>query len=252
LIHAALCLDSGELPEHGRIGVLPKDPKEAGQLGEIQLMVRRDRTARLSGVPRACVIATKASYRKAYQYALYKHLLSHQIVPVERESLDPAEWAFGPAVSSVAGYHVSCAYAIIAAYSVLEELSLELRASRDNPSMIRGEWNPAVKSELESRLRTSGINMTEKIIWHLRGTPTRIERRRRVGASGKAPWAYREIRDRMVDLIDAIAYSSWLRSRISSHRLGEVAKSLTQYDVANVQGLARRLLLERLGCWRRS
>jgi hypothetical protein len=249
LIYAAMCLDWGEQPEFGRREVLPADPEEAKQLGELALMVRREKTAQIFGVPRACVIATKASRRKVYQYALHKYLLSHHVMPLDSRLLDPARWERGPAVSSAAGHHVSCAYAIIAAYSVLEELALELRASKDKPSMIRGKWNPVVKNELESRLRASGIDLSETIIWHLRGIPTRIERRRGVGESGKAPWAYGEIRDRMVNVVDAIAYASWLRSRVSSHRLGEAARSLTHYDVANVQHLARRLRLETLGCW---
>lgn len=58
------------------------------------------------------------------------------------------------------------------------------------------------------------------------------------------------MRDVYVEVIDGIAYASWLRSSISAHRLPRLARSLTTYDVANVQHLARRLLLEVLGFWR--
>ena len=55
--------------------------------------------------------------------------------------------------------------------------------------------------------------------------------------------------DIYVKLIDAIAYASWLRSSVSAHRISRLSKSLTVYDVANIQHLARRLLLETLGFW---
>lgn len=45
---------------------------------------------------------------------------------------------------------------------------------------------------------------------------------------------------------DAIARASYLRSRVSSHKLGRSAAILTALDVANVQLLACRLLLEHL------
>ena len=50
--------------------------------------------------------------------------------------------------------------------------------------------------------------------------------------------------DGWMDIVDAIACASWLRSKVASHRLGELATSLSPYDVENVQGLATRLLLE--------
>ena len=86
--------------------------------------------------------------------------------------------------------------------------------------------------------------------WHLRDTPTIIERTRRPSIIRKTEWSGFKVRDSYIEIIDAIAYASWLRSRISSHRLSNLAKSLTIYDVANVQHLSRRLLLERLGFWR--
>jgi len=42
---------------------------------------------------------------------------------------------------------------------------------------------------------------------------------------------------------------SWLRSKVAAHRLGNLARSLTKYDVHNAQTTARRLLLGHLGFW---
>lgn len=146
--------------------------------------------------------------------------------------------------------HVFNANAITSAYSVLEELSFDVRASSGVPSRIDGRWNPLVKDDLKERLTNAGINITEPILWHLRETPTRIERMRRPPTLGKCEWAGYRVRDQYLDVIEAIAYASWLRSKISAHRASLLTRSLTVYDVANVQHLSRRLLLEALGFWR--
>ena len=59
------------------------------------------------------------------------------------------------------------------------------------------------------------------------------------------------MRDVFVEVVDAIAHVSWLRSRVAAHRMDEsLVKVLSQYEVANAQFLARRLLLEKMGFWR--
>jgi hypothetical protein len=107
-----------------------------------------------------------------------------------------------------------------------------------------------VRRELEKRLMRAGIDTAEPLLWLLRDTPTRIERKKPPPRTSQAPWASVKIRDIEMDLLDAISYASWLRSKISAHRLPDVAGSLNWYDVANVQHLARRLTLERLRAWR--
>ena len=49
------------------------------------------------------------------------------------------------------------------------------------------------------------------------------------------------------DLVDAISYASWLRSKVASHNTKALTRGLSPYDVVNVQHLARRLLIEVLG-----
>jgi hypothetical protein len=132
----------------------------------------------------------------------------------------------------------------------LEELSVQIRADKDKPSTIGGQWNPEVKQELETRLKEAGIELSESFLWIQRDTPTRIERTRAPRTQSLAGWAGLKVRDRDLALVDAIAYTSWLRSRVSAHKLGELSASLTYYDVLNAQHVARRLLLERLGFWR--
>lgn len=59
------------------------------------------------------------------------------------------------------------------------------------------------------------------------------------------------MRDGQMHVSDGIAYASFLRSSIAAHGSGEknYLRVLSVYDVANVQFLARRLLLESLGYW---
>lgn len=251
MIYASDCLLDAELPPFRQTVVRPLDPdsreigsREQGEVG------RRGNILCKPALPLACMIAVKASFKKAYQYALFKHLLSHQILSIPFIELDPWYWWPNRFVSNSTEYHVRCAYAIILAYSVLEELSLDLRASREKPGKINGEWNPEVKHELESRLKQAGINLSETFTWIRRDTPTRIERVKPIRLESRAEWAGWKVRDCEIAVIDAIAHVSWLRSRISAHRLGKLAGSLNYYDVTNAQHLARRLLLETLGFWR--
>ena len=172
-------------------------------------------------------------------------------MPLEHLYLDPqGGWEPGKTITISAKAHVFYANAIIQAYSVIEELSLEIRASNKKPSLVDGIWNPDVKNNLEGRLTSAVIDLSEDLLWNLRETPTKIERKRKPPALKKAEWASYEVRDVYIKIIDAIAYASWLRSTISSHKLSKLAKSLTIYDAANVQHLARRLLPETLGFWR--
>jgi hypothetical protein len=73
-------------------------------------------------------------------------------------------------------YGVAFAYAIILAYSVLEQLKLEIRASGKRPRNIKDAWNPVVREDLEKRLREAGTDITEQFAWMVRGKKTLIER----------------------------------------------------------------------------
>lgn len=202
-------------------------------------------------IPRACLVASTASFSRQWCYALHKFLLSTQIYSPDVRSLDPSEGVHHR-LSAFEEDHVRFAYSVVTAYSVIEELGLEVRATSETPARLPdGEWNPIVRNDLQSRLQRARIDFREKTLWHLRSTPTRIERKRKPKSKSKPRWARGAVRDCEVEMIDAIADASWLRSRISSHRFSQYVTSLSVYDVANVQHLARRLLLETLGQWRR-
>jgi hypothetical protein len=153
-------------------------------------------------------------------------------------------------ISSFPDDHVMFSHAIISAYSVLEDLGLELRASPTRPSRLNGNWNPVVRQDLDQRLARAGVDLGEKLLWTVRGPKRRIERRRPMPEATKASWSGWFVRDSEFAIADAIANADWLRDRVASHAAKELTRALSPYDVVNVQHLARRLLLESLGFWR--
>ncbi len=201
----------------------------------------------------SCQIVCKASFKKAYYNALFKYQLGNYLYSINTVELDLTR-SFYYKLSRFASDYTRSAYAIIAFYSVIEELKLEVKADSDNPSFIDGNWNPRVKEDLEKRLMRAGINIEEPFSWSLRSTPTKIERElRRQGrlrAIKKSSWAKRNVRDSEVSLVNAILLASNLRSKISSHKFTKLVESLSIYDVSNANFLARRLLLESLGFWK--
>ena len=185
---------------------------------ELKIKTRNSRNAPFfqassEELPKACMIAAKASLRRKYAYALHKFLLSTQLFCMDVQSLDPSIPNFE--LSIFHDDHVRFAYAIVLAYSVIEELGIEMRASSAKPSKLSdGTWNPEVKTCLEGRLHQCGIRYDKVFNWMKRGTPTRIERKLPARSMAKQPWARGRVRDVTLPLIDAIASASWLRSKI--------------------------------------
>jgi hypothetical protein len=202
------------------------------------------------GLLDACELANRVSRTRSLTYALHKLALSYQSSSPHMMDLHPGQSPrlFGIHTDSI--YHVYLANAITLAYSAIEELGLEIRASQKNPSkMPDGTWNPVVKADLEARLQRSGIDISSTTIWTLRGPKTRIENIRPPPSAGKPSWSRGSVRDVNIQLIDALALASWLRSGITTHRFTNTARSLTVYDAHNVQSLARFLIMEKFGFW---
>jgi hypothetical protein len=136
---------------------------------------------------------------------------------------------------------------------VLEELEFNVDASGKKPASINGQWNPVVKQDLEDHLKGAGIDLSKRVHWMVRGGKSRLEAKRPKYVYTKStptPWTRWDIRDLHVEVVDAIGHASWLRSKVSSHRVQrKLVRMLSAYEVANIQHLARRLLLEKLGYW---
>ena len=254
LVHAArLILDGSNLLSHlypGEHAPLYAAGVEVATGNGEDLDFPRHATVVTPSIPLACLVAARASRRLKYVYAMAKLRLSLETFSLPHVELDPHHSPNIPK-SPLPEDQVRCAFAIVTAYSCIEELGFEVRASEKNPAKIGGAWNPTVKGDLESRLRVGGISLGEKALWTLRGPRTLIEKRRVPEIVHKASWTKYQVRDGMMEVIDAINYVSFLRSKISAHRADRrLIRVLSVYDVANAQHLARRLLLETMRFWR--
>jgi hypothetical protein len=199
-----------------------------------------------SGFPIVLRLAGKASHRRKLQYAIVKLYLSVRHCCVH--DMDYAE-ARHVGITSSAFAHVSLATALFLAYSAIEELGFEPRgASRERPLIKNNVWDAGLRRNLEDRLKKGRINLNETILWMKRYKPTRVGRIATPPGSG-ARWGFGPMRDEEVNIVEAIAVASRLRSRITAHGLPDIARSLTIYDVGNVQQLTRRLILESCGMW---
>ena len=245
LLFAAMLLQEAQSLVHEHVIALPEDSEELESLSRLD-RYREVNFSYQHGVCEAAALAAKLSHRRKWRYAAAKYWISHRICSIPWMETHPAEGRrYG--VELDPANHVLFAQAIIAGYSVIEELGFEVRASDKTPSKINGKWNPVVRQDLENRLRQGGIDISDDEVWIRRGTPTIVEREGPPLSGAKPSWAVGEVRDRRVSVVDAISHASWLRSRVSSHRLSRRVASLTIYDVQNVQMLARRLLLETTG-----
>lgn len=250
-IWAALHLLNGpEFSECSRI--LPARPIASDEIDPDDLTLLKKQEMSTTGIGLACFLAARASHDVALGYALELFQFSQRIHSTHIMDMEPHHSPIVPP-SPHKEDHIRLAYAIISAYAAIETLELELRASEKNPSRLaNGDWNPSVRADLETRLLKSHVDMTEPALWELRGQSGLEHARPLTGVTGKAPWADGEVRDTQIELVDAIARASWLRSKVSSHKMPPLAAELTIYDVSNVQYVARRLLLSVLGHWRRA
>lgn len=237
-------LESGEHPQ-----IWPMGGPEKDEFGD-DLRVGRHQITTVH-LPFACMVAAKASFKLEYVYALAKLRVSFELASVPLMDLDPTHAENIPK-SPFPEDHVRMAHALIAAWSCVEELGFDVRASAQKPSKLPdGTWNPHVKADLERRLRKGGVNLAESFPWNLRGPRTRIERKRPPEVFTRAEWARWNVRDGEMQIVDALNYVSYMRSSIATHKSDkQMVRVLTVYDVVNAQFLARRLLLERLGLWR--
>lgn len=251
LIHSAILLLDGSGFMHGTEPRIFPVKRPQSKVEEEQFHDRlRKGLLQKPDIPLACIIAAKASFRHQYAYALAKLKLSYELYSTLFVNLNPYYSPNMPK-SPYPEDQVRFAYSIVLAYAVIEEIGLEIRASSKNPSTIKGQWNPVVKNELEKRLRQANVKLTENFLWTVRGARTSLEKARPPRKASKPTWARQFVRDTYVEVVDAIAHVSWLRSKVAAHRMNEAfVKVLSPYDVANAQFLARRLLLSKLGFWR--
>lgn len=201
-----------------------------------------------------CRIAQAAWAESKFVYAIEKLKLSWRLDWFTPHSASPRHGQVFDNEHPEYHYQTDAAFAIIAAFSAIEELGLEIRSSSKNPRFVdadTGEWNPDVRQNAEKRLTDAGVNINEKFYWVHRGEPTMIESEMKPILGDESEYADGNVvRDRDMELVDAIHYVSWIRNFVAAHRFSELTKTISPYDVYNSQSLARRLIMSAVGYWK--
>lgn len=209
---------------------------------------------KINNVAFGCLIAEKVIKDNQLVYAIEKYKTSIELTSFNPHSADPRYGQIFDNYDIRREYHTKAAFAIISAFSVIEELGLEIRSSSKNPRFInteKGEWNPNVLENIQKRLEESNITNNQTFDWIYRGTPTLIEQGIKPYFGFDSEWIkYGDaIRDKTLTIPEAIHNASYLRNFIAAHKFDELVKYISPYDIFNVQMLARKLILYKLGLW---
>lgn len=220
------------IPDEMALAV-PEDPSDLEDLMERDYRHAGDWRYEAADVAQAAAIAARCSRSHRLIYSLMRLWVSYRIVGPHWSVFEPGS-PTTPTVVRFAAQHVLFAQAIVAAYGAIEELALippEREWFRDKT------WIPKVREKFETQLSEAGIDADDPFLWTVRGTRTRLEKKRPIGAQvGPRPsWARGPVRDRHVALVDAISRARWLRSGVSAHSTGgeKRVRSLTLVDVHN-------------------
>lgn len=199
----------------------------------------------------ACNVAKRAWTTTNVVYAMEKYRMSLSIDSFTPHSASPMYGQVFMNERDDYRYHVNAGYAIVVAFSVLEELGLEIRSSAQKPRFKDDDWNDAVYDDVATRLGNAGIDPEEEFTWIMRGSPTDLQadawqHLRTVDQFSDSG----EVRDVDITIVEALHIASVIRNFIFAHRFGEVAKAVSPYDVHNMQLLARRLILGAMGLYK--
>ncbi|NOW94760.1 hypothetical protein [Mucilaginibacter sp. SG564] len=150
-------------------------------------------------------------------------------------------------------YHVIASYAIICAFSIIEEIGLEIRSSATKQRFIKegasSVWNPVIYNETDDRLKEVGLSASYNFPWVERGAETEVQKDIKPKFGAPAYPGHPEIRDVNMELIEAIHRCSYIRNFIAAHKFKMLTQFISPYDVYNVQCVSRLLLVHKLGLW---
>lgn len=189
----------------------------------------------------ACIMASKAFDECYKENAIFKFQLAREICDLHPMDLHPN---FNVILSPFPYDHLKYAYAIVIAYSILEELGLEIRTSNQSSTIDDGKkWNPIVHENLRKRLVEKNIDPKLELPWIVREKIIRPYKKN-IDTTKVCEWSNgEEIRDFYINIMDAILELSYIRSKISSHGVGERVSELNICDVENAYCLVRIILL---------
>lgn len=215
----------------------------------------RNRFRKLENLDFGCIITQSLYKDRQAIYAIEKYKTSLELASFRPHSIDPRYGQYFEHYDIKRQFHTKAAIAIISAFSVIEELGLEVRSSAKKPRFLdvkSGEWNPIVLDNINRRLSEANIEATETFDWVYRGDETRIEQEIKPFFGYDSEWTKygTEVRDKTLTYPEAIHNSSYLRNYISAHKFNELTQYFSPYDVYNVQALARKVILLKYGFWK--
>ena len=228
----------------------PSCPLDAETVGNARRQRRQS-----GGIEGGMRLLARCSSKRRWQCALLKLFESLKLISVAWRDTAPATYSskdFRPSRHAID--HVRFAQAITLAYGAIEELDLTVRAVKVGQNDVRakyndGKWVPAALADITRRLATAHVAPREIMYWYRRGPEKRHERKKPFAIARTGRWSGGPIRDVEVLIPDALDHARWIRNQLTGHRIGTTARSLSPYEVANVQGLARMLLLSATQAW---
>ncbi len=219
----------------------------------------------VGSVLKACDVARKASFNRKRTYALHRLARSYKTVSIPFMSLDPTHSENFEVPTLRDGQtpyqNVLFAEALFLAWSSIEELGLKPE-KRDvlNVNGYRAyqqdmRWLTKSKEDLELRMLSLGIESDNEIMWCRRGRNRSIDGYLKNISIRKTDYCRGfHCRDYWVKYIDAVLVAFKMRNDIAAHeyvpknnpdnkRKYKLFRTLSIYEVHNIQHLARDLLL---------
>ncbi|MEQ8658520.1 MAG: hypothetical protein RIC24_14560 [Hyphomicrobiales bacterium] len=202
-------------------------------------------------LPVAVAVAAKAWSDSPLIYAIHKLAQSIMTESVSPHSMHPRHRQVFEKHSSDFASHVGTSVAINLAYSTIQELGLDVRASAKNKRWSDNKdfvWNQDVLGRLKTRLKEAGIDPDRTIDWVVRGEKSEVE----VHPLRDDLTAYSDggvVRDLELSLPDAINRCEHLRNFMTAHAFSISTPLLGPYEVYNTQQVARFLLLSKCQLW---
>jgi hypothetical protein len=195
---------------------------------------------------------SKALDNKTYVYSLEKYKISMDLGHINAYSCHPNYGQVFDNITSNHEEHTKMLISIVTAYSIVEELGVELRGSHKQKRFLSTKpykWNPEIWDDTLERLKKSNINIDYKVQWTIRGEDTEIHKKLDYEYFGEPYNNTNEIKDRKLHFIEAIQFSAYLRNFVAAHKFRELASQISPYDVHNVQMTSRALLMQSMGIW---
>lgn len=202
-------------------------------------------------LPIAIAIAAEAWRDRNLVYAIHKLAHSYETESVTPWSMHPRYKQAFQKHSADFSSHVGTSGAINLAYSAIQEIDLDVKASEKKPRSIGQEtfvWNPAVLEPFKERLRNAGIDPEIKIDWVTRGDQTEVDIYQMLDCPSDHSNGV-DVRDRQISLPDAINFCEYLRNTMTSHAFSSDTPRLGPYEVYNAQQVTRLLILSKCNLW---